>query len=373
MSDNTQLSAAVGSGDTIRDKDRSGVKTQIVGLDLNPNGGSEVLMAAAPLADATANPTTFLDGACLHGFNGTTWDRLRVDGSKNLYVIVGAALPAGANVIGAVTQSGTWTVATNADVAVGAGTAPSKALAVAGVYNASLPTLTSGQTAGLQLDSSGRLLVASIANTVTVGGLLTVNQGGAPWSENITYLGGNAINTGTGTTGAGTLRVVLATDQPQLSNALLVAQSGTWTAQAQQSGTWTVQPGNTQNTTPWLVTPTPATSGGTTPYSYIAAGSANQDSQNIKASAGQLYGYAMYNTASTVRYVKVYNKATAPTSADTPALRILVPPGGGANLPVGDTGIAFGSGIGIRITTGVGDGDTGTATANDVLLNLWYR
>src|SRR5689334_7669895 len=121
MADNTQLSAAVGSGDTIRDKDRSGVKTQVVGLDLNPNGGSEVLMSAAALADATTNPTTFLEGACLHGYNGATWDRLRVDASKNLSVVVGAALPAGSNVIGAVTQSGTWTVATNADAAVGAG------------------------------------------------------------------------------------------------------------------------------------------------------------------------------------------------------------------------------------------------------------
>lgn len=31
-------------------------------------------------------------------------------------------------------------------------------------------------------------------------------------------------------------------------------QSGTWSVDAVQSGTWTVQPGNTPNTTPWLVT-----------------------------------------------------------------------------------------------------------------------
>ncbi len=191
-----------------------------------------------------------------------------------------------------------------------------------------------------------------------------MNQGGAPWSENITYLGGNAINTGTGTTGAGTLRVVIATDQPQLTNALLTSAS--------QSGMWTVQPGNTANTTPWLVTQTPATSGGCSTYSYIAAASANQDSQSVKASAGQLYGYALFNTAGSARYVKVYNKATAPTSADTPALRVLVPPGGGANLAF-DSGMAFGSGIGIRITTGAGDSDAGTVTANDVLVNLIYR
>lgn len=31
-------------------------------------------------------------------------------------------------------------------------------------------------------------------------------------------------------------------------------QSGTWAVDAVQSGTWTVQPGNTPNTTPWLIT-----------------------------------------------------------------------------------------------------------------------
>lgn len=36
-----------------------------------------VTAAAAALADNTANPTTTLTGALAHGFDGTTWDRLR--------------------------------------------------------------------------------------------------------------------------------------------------------------------------------------------------------------------------------------------------------------------------------------------------------
>ena len=44
------------------------------------------LPAAAALADATANPTTTSVGALSLGFNGTTWDRLRVDAQKNLLV-----------------------------------------------------------------------------------------------------------------------------------------------------------------------------------------------------------------------------------------------------------------------------------------------
>src|SRR5437016_1809994 len=38
-----------------------------------------------------------------------------------------------------------------------------------------------------------------------------------------------------------------------------VNKSNPETANAIQSGIWTVQPGNTANTTPWLVTPAPAT------------------------------------------------------------------------------------------------------------------
>jgi hypothetical protein len=44
VADNTTIYPASG-GDVIRDKDRAGIKTQIVGLDLNPAGGSESLMS----------------------------------------------------------------------------------------------------------------------------------------------------------------------------------------------------------------------------------------------------------------------------------------------------------------------------------------
>lgn len=118
----------------------------------------------------------------------------------------------------------------------------------------------------------------------------------------------------------------------------------------------------------------PATSGGLLAYSYIAAASSNQDSQNPKGSAGQLYGYYLTNQSASIRYVKIYNKATGPTSGDTPVLRFMLPGnalGAGANQTF-DIGVAFSSGIGIRITTGQADNDTGAATAGDVIVNLLY-
>jgi len=109
----------------------------------------------------------------------------------------------------------------------------------------------------------------------------------------------------------------------------------------------------------------------TTPYSYISAGSANQDSQVVKALPGQLYGYDLFNNAAAVRYVRIYDKATPPTSADTPVRRLELPAGGGAVRLYGN-GLNFNAGIAFRITTGPTDGDTGTCVASDVYVNLDY-
>ena len=78
--------------------------------------------------------------------------------SGNLKVAVLESLPAGTNSVG--------TVVTNADVSSAAGTSSTKALLTAGVYNTSLPTLTTGQSGALQLDSTSRLIV-SVASAPT--------------------------------------------------------------------------------------------------------------------------------------------------------------------------------------------------------------
>lgn len=66
-------------------------------------------------ADAVATSTgNGQSAAWMYGFNGSTWDRLRDDASKYLYVDVAVlpALASGANTIGAVSQSGTWNIGT---------------------------------------------------------------------------------------------------------------------------------------------------------------------------------------------------------------------------------------------------------------------
>lgn len=138
-----------------------------------------------------------------------------------------------------------------------------------------------------------------------------------------------------------------------------------------QSGTWTVQPGNTANTTAWLVSPRPATTGGLTIFRSIDL---DETEEEIKASAGQLYGYYLFNAAASVRYFKLYNATAANVTVGTttPVITIPVPAGSAANVDY-SMGIAFGTAITAACTTGIADADTGAPGANECILNAYYN
>lgn len=126
------------------------------------------------------------------------------------------------------------------------------------------------------------------------------------------------------------------------------------------------------------VAPQAATSGGATPYYYIAAASAGQDAHVVKASAGTLYSLTVSSTIATVRYMKVYDMSTAPASTDTASLKFIVAiPAAAAgtlqSIPLPPCGVVFSSGIGIRFTTGLAANDANAVTANDCLTNLSYK
>jgi hypothetical protein len=93
---------------------------------------------------------------------------------------------------------------------------------------------------------------------------------------------------------------------------------------------------------------------------------------NIKASPGEVGGWYIANNSGSARFVKLYDKATAPSSSDTPKLTLQIPGSSAANV-LAPAGIDFTAGIGIRGTTGVADADTGAPTANDLVVNLFYK
>jgi hypothetical protein len=91
----------------------------------------------------------------------------------------------------------------------------------------------------------------------------------------------------------------------------------------------------------------------------------------VKAYPGGIFEYYVYNNGAAVVYLKLYNKATAPTASDTPVRTYAIPATNGANLSIPD-GIGFDTGISIRATTGVADNDTGAPATNDVIVNFGY-
>lgn len=101
------------------------------------------------------------------------------------------------------------------------GTAAAKSGLGAGLYNTAPPTLTNGQQAALQLDSSGNLKTTS-------SGTSTVTQGTTPWVDNVSQFGGSNVVTGTGISGAGIPRVTVSSDSSVQS-----VQSGTWNQRLQ--------------------------------------------------------------------------------------------------------------------------------------------
>ena len=118
-------------------------------------------------------------------------------------------------------------------------------------------------------------------------------------------------------------------------------------------------------------TPTPSTQGGLSVAMNIDV---DESEDAVKATAGQLYGWYMFNAASSTRYVKYYNDTVANVIVGTtvPTLTIPLPAGAAVNVEF-SMGIPFSNAITIAATTGVGTADTGAPGANEVIVNTFYK
>jgi len=123
-----------------------------------------------------------------------------------------------------------------------------------------------------------------------------------------------------------------------------------------------------------IVTTYAHAAGGSTPYKLVSAATTNATS--VKASAGTVYMITASNVNAAVRYLKLYNKASAPTvGTDVPVLTFAIPgatTGAGTNIPIPNVGVNFGTGIAFALTTEATDaGSTGVAVS-EIVVNLAY-
>ena len=113
----------------------------------------------------------------------------------------------------------------------------------------------------------------------------------------------------------------------------------------------------------------PRATGGLTTYHLVSAGSTN--ATNIKASAGQVFGWYIYNSNAAARKVVFHNTAGTPTAGASVFFSLVIPPTSGANV-FNDIGMAFSTGIAITTVTGLADSDSAAVAANDLIINIFY-
>ena len=120
---------------------------------------------------------------------------------------------------------------------------------------------------------------------------------------------------------------------------------------------------------------TPSASGGLSIHRSLDL---DESEEEVKATAGTLYGWYIFNASTSIRYLKFYNDTAANVvvGTTTPVMTIPIPAqssgGVGANV-LGAVGIAFSVAICAAVTTALADADTGAPSTNDVVVNFFYK
>jgi len=116
------------------------------------------------------------------------------------------------------------------------------------------------------------------------------------------------------------------------------------------------------------------TNGPTLLTARLPSAAATTNATVVKASAGRMTKVVAYNASAAVKFLKLYNKATAPTvGTDVPVLTFTLKPADSFNADFEDFGFQFATGISYALTGLAADADTTVLTAGDVVgLNIIY-
>lgn len=119
-----------------------------------------------------------------------------------------------------------------------------------------------------------------------------------------------------------------------------------------------------------MIVPVALTSAGTLGTSRLLSAANSDNPTVVKNAAGSVFSIQGQNAAAAVRWLKLYDKATAPSSADTPVKSIAL----AASVPFSFqwlAGYPFVNGISFRLVNGSADNDNTAVTAADILgLNI---
>lgn len=111
---------------------------------------------------------------------------------------------------------------------------------------------------------------------------------------------------------------------------------------------------------------------------HVKISAASTNATSLKTSAGHIYAIQVFNTNAAARYLKLYNKATAPTVGTDVPIKVILIPGASASAGAGaapswTTGFKFTVGIAYAVTTGAAHSDTGAVAAAEIVVNIDYK
>jgi hypothetical protein len=150
-------------------------------------------------------------------------------------------------------------------------------------------------------------------------------------------------------TTAGTTTIDVAGFQANVSQPVVQPVSGSVSV----SGTATVQP--------------------VTPTQTFTNSAASTNATSTKTSAGTVWSIQASNINAAARYLKLYNKASAPTvGTDVPVLTVPLPAGQVVQVNGGSNGIRFGTGIAWALTVSAADSATDAVAAGEIKVAISY-
>jgi hypothetical protein len=358
----------------------SPVEGDAIGLRVNADGALWVIPESLPLPTGAATESTL---AAIAGYLDTEVAAIvtavqlldnAISGSEVQVDIVGA-LPAGANVIGGVTQSGSWVVDLGAtdnavldDMAAKLGTIDADTSALAGAV------------AGTEVQVD---IVAPLPAGTNAIGKLAANSGVDIGDVDVTSC---ALPTGAATE---TTLDALKTAAELIDDAVYVDDAGFTPGtskviavglQADETATDSVNEGDVGAPRMTLdrkviVTPQPHTGGGLSVFRSLDLDETEED---VKTSPGCLYKLRVTNRTASVRYVKLYNDTAANVTVGTTTPLDTIPiPANASDYTVltenfGGMGLAFSVALSIAATTGFADNDTGAPGLNDLIVSAYF-
>lgn len=407
MADNTTLNAGSG-GDTIASDDIAGVKHQRVKIEYGTDGSATDVSDTNPLPVDDAGGSLTVDGtvtANLSATDNAVLDAIQaaveiidnaISGSEMQVDVVTSALPSGAATAAKQPALGT------------AGTASSDVISVQGIASMTPlqvadngGSLTVDGTVTANLSATDNAVLDAIQAAVEI--IDNVVSGSEAQVDVITVPA--PLSTSGGGTEATALRVTVASDSTGVlsvdDNGGSLTVDGTVTANlsatdnavldAIQAAVEVIDnaisgnemqvdlvgpiPAGTNNIGDVDVLSLPAVGGEAASTmnasSSDGATALTSTAQAIKASAGSLKGYYIYNPNATAQFVQFYNTASGSVTVGTttPLFMITIPATSAANLWMQPGGVAFGTAMSWAATSTAG-GNGAPTTALDAV--CWY-